>query len=87
MSNILEMNDIYKSYDNGPQRVEVLKGINFHVAHGDIVVVMGPSGVGKSTLLHVIGGLDRPERGTVFVEGQDIFSMDEQRLATFRNWC
>ncbi len=62
-----------------------MRGITLEVLRGDIVVVMGPSGVGKSTLLHVIGGLDRPEQGKVLIDGQDLFSMDGNRLAQFRN--
>jgi lipoprotein-releasing system ATP-binding protein len=85
MSRILTMDDIHKTYTNGPQDVPVLRGITLEVLRGDIVVVMGPSGVGKSTLLHVIGGLDRPEQGKVLIDGQDLFSMDGNRLAQFRN--
>jgi lipoprotein-releasing system ATP-binding protein len=69
----------------GPQKVEVLKGIDLEVSAGEIVVIMGPSGVGKSTLLHLIGGLDRPTAGEVLIDGADLFSLRDRELAIFRN--
>lgn len=69
----------------GPQKVEVLKGIDLEVSAGEIVVIMGPSGVGKSTLLHLIGGLDRPTAGEVLIDGEDLFSLRDRELAVFRN--
>jgi lipoprotein-releasing system ATP-binding protein len=69
----------------GPQKVEVLKGIDLEVSAGEIVVIMGPSGVGKSTLLHLIGGLDRPTAGEVLIDGNDLFSLRDRELAIFRN--
>ena len=65
--------------------IKVLKGIDFQIAEGEIVAVMGPSGVGKSTLLHILGGLDRPNRGNVILDNTDVFQMREQELAMFRN--
>jgi lipoprotein-releasing system ATP-binding protein len=69
----------------GPQEVEVLRGIDLEVSAGEIVVIMGPSGVGKSTLLHLIGGLDRPTSGDVLIDGDDLFSLRDKELAVFRN--
>jgi lipoprotein-releasing system ATP-binding protein len=69
----------------GPQKVEVLEGIDLEVSAGEIVVIMGPSGVGKSTLLHLIGGLDRPTAGEVLIDGADLFSLRDRELAIFRN--
>ena len=63
---------------------EVLKGIDVTVNKGDIVVVLGPSGSGKSTLLNMIGALDTPTSGKVYIDGQDIFSMKERSLTVFR---
>ena len=75
MSKILITHQLYKTYMTGPQKVEVLKGIDLEVSAGEIVVIMGPSGVGKSTLLHLIGGLDRPTAGEVLIDGDDLFSL------------
>lgn len=85
MSNILSTKQLCKTYMTGPQAVEVLKGIDLDVAAGEIVVIMGPSGVGKSTLLHLIGGLDRPTSGDVLIDGDDVFSLRDRDLAVFRN--
>jgi lipoprotein-releasing system ATP-binding protein len=85
MSNILKTKDLRKTYITGPQEVEVLKGIDLEVSAGEIVVIMGPSGVGKSTLLHLVGGLDRPTSGDVLIDGDDLFSLRDKELAVFRN--
>jgi lipoprotein-releasing system ATP-binding protein len=85
MNKILSTNQLCKTYMTGPQEVEVLKGINLEVSAGEIVVIMGPSGVGKSTLLHLIGGLDRPSSGDVLIDGDDVFSLKDKDLAVFRN--
>jgi lipoprotein-releasing system ATP-binding protein len=65
--------------------VEILKGLDLEVAQGETVAILGASGVGKSTLLHMVGALDRPSAGRVLVAGQDIFQLDERSLAAFRN--
>ena len=85
MSKILSTSQLCKTYMTGPQEVEVLKGIDFEVSAGEIVVIMGPSGVGKSTLLHLIGGLDRPTSGEILIDGEDVFSLRDRELAVFRN--
>jgi lipoprotein-releasing system ATP-binding protein len=85
MNKILITIKLCKTYNTGPQEVEVLKGIDLEVASGEIVVIMGPSGVGKSTLLHLIGGLDRPTSGNVFIDGDNVFALKERELAVFRN--
>jgi lipoprotein-releasing system ATP-binding protein len=85
MSSILTTQNLCKTYRTGPQEVEVLRGIDLEVSAGEIVVIMGPSGVGKSTLLHLIGGLDRPSSGEVLIDGDDLFSLREKELAVFRN--
>jgi len=85
MNNILNIKDLCKTYQTGPQEVEVLKNINLDLVTGEIVVIMGPSGVGKSTLLHLIGGLDHPSSGEVLIEGENIFVLKEKDLAAFRN--
>ena len=85
MSSLLEVRDLYKSYGSGPAKVEVLKGIDFTLEAGDTVALVGPSGAGKSTLLHVMGTIDRPTTGNVLFDGQEIFNLSDQRLASFRN--
>jgi lipoprotein-releasing system ATP-binding protein len=84
--NILEINDLYKTYHiEGAQEVRVLKGIHLELKEGEIVTIYGPSGVGKSTLLHIIGALDRPTKGKVKIDSKNIFSLTDTRLAIFRN--
>jgi lipoprotein-releasing system ATP-binding protein len=78
---ILEATNIHKKYDT----LEVLKGVSLQVKKGEIVSLVGPSGAGKSTLLHIIGTLDRPDAGTVKIEGNEIFKQNEKALSAFRN--
>jgi lipoprotein-releasing system ATP-binding protein len=85
MSDILTTKKLYKTYENGPQKVEVIKGIDFHLKRGEVVVIIGPSGVGKSTLLHLIGGLDKPSSGEVLIDNQNIFLLSDRDRAYFRN--
>ncbi len=83
---ILETIHLHKVYKMpGAADVHVLKGIDMKIREGEIVTILGPSGVGKSTLLHVIGALDRPTQGSVRIDGQDLSQLDDDRLALFRN--
>jgi lipoprotein-releasing system ATP-binding protein len=82
---ILEGIDIYKSFQTGSDKLDVLRGVNLRIYRGEMVAVVGASGVGKSTLLHILGALDRPNKGKVSLNSTDIFSMDERELAHFRN--
>ena len=83
---IVQVRDVHKSYaTGGASRLDVLRGTSFDVEEGQVVAVVGASGAGKSTLLHIIGALDRPDAGSVLLDGEDMFSMDDQRLAAFRN--
>ncbi len=68
-----------------PQPLEILKGIDLSVERGEMLCVVGASGVGKSTLLHLLGGLDRPTSGTVEIDGQDLDALDDNPLSDFRN--
>ena len=85
MNNLLRIVDLYKSYYDGLTELPVLKGTDLAVKKAEIVAIVGASGVGKSTLLHLIGGLDRPTEGTIFYEGEDIFALNDQELDRFRN--
>ncbi len=83
---LLQTENLHKSYPTGRSAMlEVLKGIDLGIAEGEIITIIGPSGVGKSTLLHLIGGLDRPNQGRVLIDGSDISGFDDTRLAHFRN--
>ncbi len=82
---IIELKNIYKSYDSGPQKVEVLKGIDLSLIKGEIVMVMGPSGVGKSTLLHIMGALDLPTSGEIWVGQHKLNEFSDAELSKFRS--
>ena len=82
---ILEGVDIHKSFPTGAGTLHVLKGVDIGVKKGEIVAVVGASGVGKSTLLHILGALDRPTKGKVNLNSTDIFSLSDKKLAHFRN--
>ena len=81
----IQVKDLYKSYRNGPQNVDVIKGLDLEVKQGEVAIIMGPSGVGKSTLLHVIGLLDTPDKGEIIIAGQNISDLDENQVAYVRN--
>jgi lipoprotein-releasing system ATP-binding protein len=74
-----------KSYQVGDQRIHVLRDLELEVAHGEMVAVVGASGVGKSTLLHLLGGLDRPDAGQIQVADTDLRALDDASLVQFRN--
>ncbi len=81
---LIRAEGLCKVYGDG-HRVVVLEGLDLTVAPGEVVAIIGQSGVGKSTLLHILGTLDRPTGGRVFFEGQDVFALDEKQQAAFRN--
>ena len=85
MSELIRAQQVLKSFGNKTKRVEVLKGIDLVFEQGEKAAIVGASGVGKTTLLHVLGTLDRPTSGKVFYQGKDIFQMGEKELAHFRN--
>jgi putative ABC transport system ATP-binding protein len=84
MNALVELRDVHKTYRRDAFDVPVLAGINLGVAAGDFVALMGPSGSGKSTLLNLIAGIDRPTRGSVLVDGQEISRFSESALAGWR---
>ncbi len=85
MKIVMDVRDITKSLPLGRERIEILKGISFQITSGEFVSIMGPSGSGKSTLLGIIAGLDNPTSGQVLIDGIDITTMSEGKLASVRN--
>jgi lipoprotein-releasing system ATP-binding protein len=81
---LLVAEQVEKEYRAGSEAVRVLKGVNLTVQQGELVAVVGASGVGKSTLLHVLGALDRPSAGRVLFRGEDLFARSEAELTRFR---
>ena len=82
---ILWAEDICKSYWTGGGKLDVLKGVDLEIGRGEIISVVGPSGVGKSTLLHILGALDRPTSGSLEIDSVDVLSLPDDRLTEFRN--
>jgi len=82
---ILQCRQIHKSYSNGENRLVVLKDISLEMNEGEIVCIMGSSGAGKSTLLNILGTLDTPDSGTVFIRGRDVSKLSEEETALLRN--
>jgi lipoprotein-releasing system ATP-binding protein len=76
---------LVKTFTTNGNLVEVIKGLDLDVYAGETLAVVGASGVGKSTLLHILGTLERPTQGTVIWEGEEVFALDDRRLAAFRN--
>ena len=84
-SALLDVRGVHKSYWLGEKEIHVLRGASFSLKAGEMASLVGPSGVGKSTFLHVVGTLDPPTAGSVRFEGRDAFEMPEEELALFRN--
>lgn len=81
---ILEGHDILKSFRQGDQSLEILKGVNIGIHQRESVAIMGSSGSGKSTLLHVLGTIDRPDKGKVLFKGQNLSDLSDRELSIFR---
>jgi lipoprotein-releasing system ATP-binding protein len=81
----IEATGVVKSYPVGGAPLTVLRDLDLQVAAGEMVAIVGASGVGKSTLLHLLGGLDRADRGSIVVAGVDLFSLPDDRMVAFRN--
>jgi putative ABC transport system ATP-binding protein len=81
---ILRVENLTKIYGKGDTAVTALDHVSFSIDKGEFVAVIGPSGSGKSTLLHMIGGVDTPTSGKVYIDGTDIYQLDESNLAIFR---
>jgi lipoprotein-releasing system ATP-binding protein len=85
MAPLVEAHGLAKSYRTVAGEVPVLRELELEVAEGEMLAIVGASGVGKSTLLHVLGTLDRPDAGSLRVAGEDVLSLSEQRRCVFRN--
>ncbi len=81
---IVKVENLNKIYGTNENKVIALDDINFSIDKGDFVVILGASGSGKSTLLHLLGGVDRPTKGKVYIDGVDIFSLNDDELTIFR---
>jgi putative ABC transport system ATP-binding protein len=81
---VIELQDVSKTYGDGPARVEALHRVDLHVAAGEFVSVMGPSGSGKSTLLNLVSALDNPTSGRIVIDGEDTSKLDDDALTMFR---
>ena len=82
---LMSARNLHKSYDNGGATITILKGVDFELNQGETIAVVGASGIGKSTFLHIIGALDRPDIGAIFFQGKDVLLFNDTRLAEFRN--
>ncbi len=85
MKELIQVQQLFKSFGNGAKKVEVLRGIDLTFFQGEMAAIVGASGVGKTTLLHILGTIDRPTAGKVLHGGRDIFTLNEKDLALFRN--
>jgi lipoprotein-releasing system ATP-binding protein len=84
-ANLITVRSLSKSFTNGGARIDILKNVDFDLSIGESVAIVGASGIGKSTLLHIVGTLDRPDSGELRFKGDDVFSYDDLKLAQFRN--
>ncbi len=82
---IVVVNGVSKAYAAGAGRLDVLRSASMTVEEGSVVAIVGASGAGKSTLLHIIGALDRPDAGSVLLDGENMFALNDNDLAAFRN--
>ncbi len=85
METLIEVANLNKAFLTPGRELHILKDINFGINEGELTALMGPSGVGKSTLLHILGALDRPSSGTVMFEKKDVFELKNDDLARFRS--
>lgn len=82
---LVEVKGLWKRFQSGERTIEVLRGVDLEIQPGECVAIVGQSGIGKSTLLHVLGGLDAPSAGSVLFRGEDLFAKDADERAAFRN--
>jgi lipoprotein-releasing system ATP-binding protein len=85
MSSLLSVRDLHKSFIEGDEEIHILRGLDLELETGERLAIVGQSGVGKSTLLHILGTLDRPTKGEILYRGQELPLDDEAELSQFRN--
>jgi lipoprotein-releasing system ATP-binding protein len=85
MSSLLQVHDLHKSFVEGGEEIQVLRGLDMELGERERIAIVGESGVGKSTLLHILGILDRPSTGRVIYRGKDLSQLNEDEIAEFRN--
>ncbi len=83
--NVIELRNLVKTYCVGETEVRALRGVSYNIGQGDFLAIMGPSGSGKSSLMNILGCLDRPTSGEYLLEGEDVAKLDKDRLARIRN--
>ena len=86
MSEFIEFKDVKKIYKMGEVEIEALSGVNFSIKKGEFVVVAGASGAGKSTILNILGGMDTPTSGEIFVDNAEISKYSQKELTTYRRY-
>jgi putative ABC transport system ATP-binding protein len=83
--NVIELKNLAKTYCIGETEVRALRGVSYNIADGDFLAIMGPSGSGKSSLMNILGCLDRPTSGVYFLDGEEVSTFDKTKLARIRN--
>ena len=81
---ILTAQNLYKTYGSGESAIQALRGVSLEIREGELLVILGSSGSGKSTLLNMLGGMDRPDRGSIMVNGQELTAFRERELTRYR---
>ncbi|MBR6462590.1 ABC transporter ATP-binding protein [bacterium] len=82
---LLVCENIVKEFGNAPNRIAVLKGVSLSLEKGELATILGSSGAGKSTLLNIIGALDPPSSGNVYLDGEDLYSLNDRKISALRN--
>ncbi|KPD24909.1 lipoprotein-releasing ABC transporter ATP-binding protein LolD [Idiomarina zobellii] len=85
MTDLLHCSELSKTYQDGESQVDVLKSVDFSISAGEMVAIVGASGSGKSTLLHILGGLEKPSKGSLLFNGQDMTTWSSDKLSSWRN--
>lgn len=82
---LIKVEGLSKSYVDSGVKIEILQAVDFQIDQGETIAVVGASGIGKSTLLHLLGTLDRPDKGKLLIRGEDVYAFDTDKLSRFRN--